>query len=122
MNAAENRSSAPKSREHRRHALHRVYRRAHLVHAAAVGLISGLLAVAYQYSVQGAEWLSRWAAAQASSHSILGILALVVFGAGLAGLAASLIGKYAPESGGSGIPHIKSALIHLRVIRPVRLI
>jgi CIC family chloride channel protein len=49
-------------------------------------------------------------------------LVVVVFTAALGCAAAWSTGKYAPEAGGSGIPHIKAVLLHIRVIRPVKLI
>lgn len=37
-------------------------------------------------------------------------------------IGAALIARHVPESGGSGIPHIKAALLHLKIIRPGRLL
>ncbi|AIE85914.1 H(+)/Cl(-) exchange transporter ClcA [Fimbriimonas ginsengisoli] len=115
-------SSARAEREKVRHSLHRGLLRINLLHSAAVGFIAGLIGVCYQFSVRLVEAWSHRAAAWSALHGSAGIF-LWVAGAALfsAGIAL-MIGRFAPDSGGSGIPHIKSALLHLRVIRPVRLL
>lgn len=80
-----------------------------------MGVLSGLTAVGFQLAVFKAETFAHWLALHAP--------AIVIFvTASMGCLAAWMTGKLAPEAGGSGIPHIKSVLLHLRTIRPVRLI
>lgn len=110
-----------KAREKKRHELHRVSKRTHLVRAAMVGLTAGLLGVLYQVAVTRIETLNRTLAAEFSGHFLnqfLFVLATVAVG----GTAAHLVGITVPESGGSGIPHVKAALLHLRHIRAVPLL
>lgn len=109
-------------REERRHSLHRVLQRTNLLHAAIVGIAAGLLGVAFQLSVRAAESAASWFGTLAKANHAPGILLSIVIASAVGGISAFLIRRYAPESGGSGIPHIKSALLHLRVIRPVRLL
>lgn len=111
-----------KEREQRRHDLHRALRRTSLVHAAIVGLIAGFLAVAFQVCVRGAESFSDAIAKTAQVQGPFGAAALILFCIVIGSAAAGLIGRLAPDAGGSGIPHIKAALLHLRIIHPIRLI
>ena len=97
-------------------------RRTSLLHAAAVGFAAGLLAVLFQVSVARAEKAGLAIASRALSHGPATIILFLLAAAAIAGLTAWAIGRWAPESGGSGIPHIKAALLHLKVIRPIGLI
>jgi CIC family chloride channel protein len=96
--------------------LHRQFRRAQIGRAAVVGCLAGLAAVGFQVAVIRAETFSLWLA----GHIPVAILVLITGAIG--GLAAWITGHYAPEAGGSGIPHIKAVLIHVRILRPWRLI
>lgn len=87
------------------------------VHAAVVGLAAGLVAVAFQLSLKWTE---------SSLHSLRGYLetngfpSLLVFALTtslLGGSSAIITRKLCPEAKGSGIPHIKAVLIHLRQFR-----
>lgn len=109
-------------RHAKRHRLYQEDRRILLLKAGLVGVVAGLLGVIYQLAVQQTQVLSTAAAALANSESITGRIALVAAGSGIGSAAAWAIGKWAPESGGSGIPHVKAALLHLRVIRAVPLL
>ena len=114
--------SSRTERMRRRNVLHREERSPLLLRAAAVGALAGLLAVAFQYTVTKAETFSQTVAASAKAGGAISCV-LLVLATGLVGSAVSyLIGRFVPESGGSGIPHIKAALVHMRIIRPVRLI
>ncbi|HTQ12223.1 MAG TPA: H(+)/Cl(-) exchange transporter ClcA [Fimbriimonadaceae bacterium] len=114
-------ASAGEARERRRHVLHRISRRTVLLYSALVGILAGILAVLFQQAVQRTETFAASMGALAG-HSLLWALGLATIAGTFAGLASLLIGKYAPEVAGSGIPHIKAALLHLRIIRPVRVI
>jgi CIC family chloride channel protein len=100
----------------RRILLHREQRRIQIGRAALVGILSGLVGVGFNAMVQKADHFSHWLA-----HSFPPILVVLVTGA-MGGAAAWSTGKFAPEAGGSGIPHIKAVLLHIRSIRPVQLI
>jgi CIC family chloride channel protein len=96
--------------------------RVSLFHAAIVGAVAGALAVLFQVCVKAAEGFGLSAAVWSRHHGVLGIALLTSVAASIGGSAAYLISRYSPESGGSGIPHVKAALMHLRVIRPLRVI
>jgi len=109
-------------RQEQRNHLHREERSVQLIRAGIVGIAAGLLAVLYQVSVTRVESIGRIAASYFHGWSWQGECFFVLL-TGLFGAAISaMIGRYAPESGGSGIPHIKAALLHLRTIKPIRLI
>lgn len=109
-------------RRERRERLHREERRVHLLRAALVGLLAGALGTAFQVSVQYAEAFAGLCAHLAKLAGPVGVPALLIGTVFVGGFTAHLIGRYAPESGGSGIPHVKAALLHLRIIRPLRII
>ena len=71
-----------------------------------------------RYAEEGAQHAAKAAGKAGPLATILIILAFGLF----AGGCASLVSRFAPESGGSGIPHIKAALLHLKVVQPIRLI
>jgi CIC family chloride channel protein len=114
--------SAREDRLKRREALYRKERHYHLLRAAAVGLLAGALAVAYELAVGFVESTATDAAHAGLRSGFFTCAALVLCAAALGGVASHLIDRYSPESGGSGIPHIKAALLHLRVVRPIRII
>ncbi|HEY3781664.1 MAG TPA: H(+)/Cl(-) exchange transporter ClcA [Fimbriimonadaceae bacterium] len=109
-------------RLHKREQLHREERHIHLIRAGIVGFLAGLLGVAYELAVNRAEFVASTTSQAAHRGGFFSEALLVVSTSLIGGTAAYLIGQYAPESGGSGIPHIKAALIHLRIIRPIHLI
>lgn len=110
------------SRHQLREKLYKEERHVHLIRAAIVGVFAGALAVAYELSVARAEQVASSIAFRANHTGFLAQTALVISAAALGAFAAYAVTSRVPESGGSGIPHIKAALLHLRVIRPVRII
>lgn len=102
--------------------LGREHRRRQFLRAALVGVLAGAAALLFQLAVQGAQTLGRGWGAWARAAGLWGTLPLVAATAGLGAAAAWLTGRFAPEAGGSGIPHVKAALLSLRVIRPLRLV
>jgi chloride channel protein, CIC family len=98
---------------------HRVQerRRRQLPRALLVGLLAGLVAVAFRGSL---EWLDRLrdrAVEAAHLHPLWylpQLLALTAFGAGAA---VFLVQRYAPETSGSGIPHVKAVLHNVCAMR-----
>jgi CIC family chloride channel protein len=86
--------------------------------AALVGLLAGLVAAAFRLTLEacdrGRDALFRIA------HTLpfpLGFLLAVGVCGGAAGGALWLVRRFAPETAGSGIPHIKSVLHRLRGMR-----
>ncbi len=110
------------SRHQLREELYREERHYHLIRAAVVGMFAGALAVAYELSVARAEQIASHFAFRANHVGFLAQATLVLCAAGLGAFATYAVTSRVPESGGSGIPHIKAVLLHLRVIRPVRVI
>ncbi|MBX3381719.1 MAG: H(+)/Cl(-) exchange transporter ClcA [Phycisphaeraceae bacterium] len=104
-------------------------RQAETVHAARrnfillvglLGLVIGLEAVIFQWALFGAE-VSRGKIRQHLAGVPFGwaVLPVVCFaGAGLAGW---LVQRVEPDASGSGIPHVKGVLLHLRPMRWLRL-
>jgi CIC family chloride channel protein len=90
--------------------------------AIGVGLLAGLLSVAYRLAVARAETYSHAYANTLAGAGVLGVLAVGLCGAILGGSAGFLTERFAPEAGGSGIPHIKASLMNLRTIRPLVLL
>jgi len=97
-------------------------RRRQLPRALVVGLLSGLIAVAFRLTLESAErWRERLYAA---AHGLgpAGILLPALVCAACAGIAVALVRGLAPEASGSGIPHLKAVLHHLRSLRWGRVI
>lgn len=105
-----------------RNRLYREERHIQLLRAAGVGLLAGGIAVLYQLSVSRAESFGVMAAAWFQRMGPIGAVLFIGLTASIGAISAWLIGRTVPESGGSGIPHIKATLLHLRTIRPVPLL
>lgn len=110
-------------RQERRQALHKLSRTSTLLLSAVVGLLAGLVAVAFQMMVEKTkdvrsdafEWL--W-----HHHHYAGLAIMIALGALLGAAAAWITRRYCPEAGGSGIPHVKAVLVSARRLRGPRLI
>lgn len=109
-------------RRQKREQLHGELRRTSLIQAGLVGILAGAVGVAYQLAVGAVNRLSHGLAVLAVSRGVVACAILVLAAGCLGALSAYLISRHCPESGGSGIPHVKASLLHLRVIRPVRLL
>lgn len=91
--------------------------------AALVGLFAGLLAILFQTSVNYAEKFRDYIFEYCKT--LPGLFGYLIFFASVltcSSVAVILIAKYSPEATGSGIPHIKGVLLHVRVIRWRKLI
>jgi len=104
-------------RTERRWTLLRGRRRLQFLRAALVGLMAGTVAVFFQWALyiieeQRTSFLV-WIKTKPSIWMILPPLLAAV----LAGLSGWMTRRVSPESAGSGIPHIKAVLLHLRPIR-----
>lgn len=85
--------------------------------AALVGVVAGLVAVAFRLTLDQGDVLRNLLIQVARQFPSFGFLLPVLFGAIGAGLATVLVRRVAPEASGSGIPHLKAVLHHLRGIR-----
>lgn len=102
--------------------LRREQRLAQLGRAALVGLAAGGTAALYRYLVVSAEDFASRLSNQREQFGLLGWIAIPLATGLLGALAAWLTLRFAPEAGGSGIPHTKAVLMGVREIRPLRLI
>jgi chloride channel protein, CIC family len=97
-------------------------RRRQLPRALLVGILAGLVAVAFQSALYEAnvlrDGLFRWA----HGFGPWGIAIAMLSGAIGVGLAVTLVRRLEPDAGGSGIPHVKAVLHHLRGLHPLRLL
>jgi chloride channel protein, CIC family len=92
-------------------------RRRHLPRALVVGVLAGLVAVAFGRSLEVSERLRGELIAWAGRFGAVGVVVPVLLGAVTAALAVGLVARVAPEAGGSGIPHLKAVLHRLRALR-----
>lgn len=101
-------------REHVRFAQINRDRQRLLPWALALGVLSGLLAVAFHMALDLAESLRGWLIERAHEQGASGVVTLLmVTGAGVF-MAAWLVERFAPEAAGSGIPHLKSVVYGYR--------
>lgn len=89
-------------------------RRRQFPRAALVGVIAGLVAVAFRLSLRAGDAFRDQVIRYAHTLGPAGILLPILLGALGAGAAVALVRKAAPEAGGSGIPHLKAVLHRLR--------
>ena len=82
--------------------------------AALVGFFAGGMAVIFRALLAGADTLRNQLIQWAHATPIFGWLFPVLFSATGALIAGALVFRYAPEAGGSGIPHLKAVLHRLR--------
>ena len=95
--------------------------------AALVGLLAGAVAIVFRALLAAGDAARNALIAWARQAPAVGWLAPVLYGAVGATLAVALVRRYAPEAGGSGIPHIEAVLHRLRELRwrrvlPVKLL
>jgi CIC family chloride channel protein len=90
--------------------------------AALAGAAAGVLAVLFRTALQGMDALRNALVTWAHQFPIGGWVFPVAFGAVTATGAVYLVRRYAPETSGSGIPHLKAVLHKLRELRPVRIL
>ena len=96
-------------------------------HALCVGLLTGLLAVAFRVSLdQGEEWRAHFLIWVHTSDG-LGAVALLVAACLVVGVSLWLIKAICPEASGSGIPHLRLVLsergqLNWRRVIPVKFV
>lgn len=81
--------------------------------AALVGLCAGAAAVLFRGALSLADTLRNTLIEQARAYSFAGWIFPVMFSAGGALLGFLLMSRFAPETKGSGIPHVKAILLRL---------
>jgi CIC family chloride channel protein len=100
----------------------RATRRSHFLRAALVGLCAGLLAVAFRRALAVAEVGRGHLLGFLHGHPAWGWAVLPGIGLCAGGLVGWMTTRWAPEAAGSGIPHLKGVLLHVRTLHWRRLI
>jgi CIC family chloride channel protein len=97
-------------------AIVRAPRRTHFARAALIGVFAGLLAVAFRQALNFSE--SRRTVLLESLHQypMWGWMVLPTIGGAVGCIVGWVVTRFAPETAGSGIPHLKGALLHLRTM------
>ncbi len=97
-------------------------RRRQLPRALLVGLLAGLVAVAFQWTLAEADGLRGRAIAWAHTLGVAGLPLLMVALSLPISAAIALVRNLAPEAAGSGIPHLEAVLHQLAPLRAGRLL
>ena len=92
------------------------HRQLQFARAALVGVGAGVIAVLFQYALLAAEVTRAALLLRLHAFPMWGWVVLPVLAAISAGLAGWMTAHIAPEAAGSGIPHIKGVLMHVRVL------
>lgn len=82
--------------------------------AALVGLCAGILAVLFRDALSAADALRNLLITRAHEQPAWGWIFPILFSAGGAVISLALVRRYAPETSGSGIPHLEAVLQRLR--------
>lgn len=85
-------------------------RRRQLPRSLLVGLFAGLVAVAFRGALAQADQLRSWLLVYVHAHSFWAFPLPLVLAAVGAGAAVYIVRRFAPETAGSGIPHVKAVL------------
>lgn len=85
--------------------------------AALVGLGAGLVSAFFSAFIEAADKLRNILIAWSAQFPEWGWIFPVVFGAAGAGLSVFIVRRYAPETSGSGIPHIEAVMNRLRTLK-----
>jgi chloride channel protein, CIC family len=89
-------------------------RRRQLPRSLLVGLFAGLLAVAFRGALAEADRLRDWLLVYVHAHPFWIWPLPLVLGALGGGTAVYVVRRFAPETAGSGIPHVKAVLYGMR--------
>jgi CIC family chloride channel protein len=92
------------------------------VRAALVGASAGLVAVAFRLSLAGAETVRGRLLDVLHRHPTWGWSVLPVIGLLVGGMIGWMTTRLAPEAAGSGIPHLKGVILHVRTLNWRRLL
>ena len=82
--------------------------------AALVGACAGIVALGFRVALTGADALRNGLIAWAQREPIWGWIFPILFSALGAGVSVALTRKFAPETSGSGIPHVEAVLHRFR--------
>jgi CIC family chloride channel protein len=104
------------------HASQRAPRRDHFLRVAVVGLSAGILAVAFRHALAWAESLRTDLLAHLHACPHWGWAVLPSIGLVVGCLVGWCTRRFAPDAAGSGIPHLKGVLLHVRTLEWKRLI
>lgn len=97
-------------------------RRRQLPRALAVGIAAGLIAVAFRWALYWAEWWRGVLVADAQAMGWRGMVLPLTLSVAGAMLSIAIVRRWAPEAAGSGIPHLKAVLDHLRQLAGPRVL
>lgn len=97
-------------------------RRAYFARAAVIGLAAGLLGVAFRRALAEAENGRGWLLSALHAYPTWGWAVLPAIGLLLGCGVGWFMVRFAPEAAGSGIPHLKGVLLHMRTLSWARLI
>lgn len=90
--------------------------------AAIVGILAGTVAVIFRALLSGADALRNQLIESSKAFPAFGWIFPMLFSAAGAVMAVWLVFRYAPETGGSGIPHLKAVLHRLRELSWIRVL
>jgi CIC family chloride channel protein len=90
--------------------------------AALVGLLVGLAAVAFRFTLDQAQAARIVLTAYAHHFGSFGFLPCAVVSAVVAGAGVYLVQRVAPEAAGSGIPHLQAVLHGWKTLEPLRVL
>lgn len=82
--------------------------------AALVGLCAGIVAILFRGALAVADTLRNLLITKAHEQPLWGWILPILFSAASASVALVLVRRYAPETSGSGIPHLEAVLQRLR--------
>ena len=97
-------------------------RRRQFPRAILVGCLAGLVGTLFRLCLQFAEGFRTSLVASLRPHGAWAAMIPMVASGVLAAVAVELVRRFAPEASGSGIPHLKAVLLHLREMRWRRLL
>ena len=97
-------------------------RRTQFPRAILVGCLAGGAGTLFRYCLDVVEKLRTSLVDTLHHHGDWTIVIPMAVAGILAGVAVGLVRKFAPEASGSGIPHVKAVILHLREMRWRRLI
>lgn len=91
-------------------------RRRQLPRSLLVGLLAGLVAVAFREALAAADSLRDGLIAYVHGHALWAFPLPIILAAAGGAVAVYLVRHFAPEAAGSGIPHVKAVLHGLRTM------
>lgn len=89
-------------------------RHVHFARAAVVGTVAGLIAVAFRHALAITEEARDALLIWLRPYPAWGWAVLPLLGLGAGAVVGWVTFRHCPEAGGSGIPHLKATLLHLR--------